>query len=731
VIFVARSRVSEPASLSSKRAADARADASKYYKRTPDLRRQERFSFDPKLYRAEDVVQALTKLFSGKCAYCESPLTAVTAVDVDHFRPMSGALGLDGSLEEDHYWWLAYEWANLYASCPECNRSKGQRFPVGASRAKLRATGRALVEEQPLLLDPCAEDDHPGRELVFTEDGIVSSETERGRVTIEVLGLNRPALVSARQAEALAARFAADDFQLSLQNGNTTSAAGDVELAFDGTKPYSALRRQVFQSRIRHLSSELEKLVAGDPSLRRLSREGWVSSARKEAIRRNWVTDRRARETYSVTDEAVAEDYYGTTRTIERVEIRNFRIIRNLSISFPSTVEPGQTPWLMLLGENGTGKTSVLQAVALALMGKAHRDRLEIDPSRIVRHGASSGSVRVYLSGTLQPITLKFRRHDPQFESSDPEPKVLILGYGATRLLPRPGMAQPTSTEFVRAENLFNPFVPLADLDSWLHTLSDAQFDAVARALKGLLPLGKGDRLVREDGRVEVRLSGARVSLDELSDGYQSVVALAADIMEVMLSRWPAMEVAEGIVAIDELGSHLHPRWQMRIVGSLRELFPRIQFLASTHDPLCLRGLFDGEVLVLRRYAGRGVVVISDLPPVQGLRVDQLLTSEHFGLNSTTDPEVEELFEEYYRLLARRSLTPGQEERLADLRSRLDELKLLGRDQREQLMLEAIDEYLAESRSVTDAALRRGLRDETVHKVAEIWREAAKRRPGA
>jgi hypothetical protein len=85
----------------------------------------------------------------------------------------------------------------------------------------------------------------------------------------------------------------------------------------------------------------------------------------------------------------------------------------------------------------------------------------------------------------------------------------------------------------------------------------------------------------------------------------------------------PAMEVAEGIVVIDELGAHLHPRWRMRIVASLCEVFPRVQFVASTHDPLCLRGLFDGKVTVLRRDAEQGVVSITDLPPIAGLRVDQ------------------------------------------------------------------------------------------------------------
>ena len=118
---------------------------------------------------------------------------------------------------------------------------------------------------------------------------------------------------------------------------------------------------------------------------------------------------------------------------------------------------------------------------------------------------------------------------------------------------------------------------------------------------------------------------------------------------------------------IDELGAHLHPRWRMRIVPSLRQVFPRVQFLTSTHDPLCLRGLGDGEVVVVKRDPDGEVVAVTDLPSVAGLRVDQLLTSEHFGLNSTIDPELDSLFAEYYLLKAKPHRTAADTRRLGEL----------------------------------------------------------------
>ena len=87
----------------------------------------------------------------------------------------------------------------------------------------------------------------------------------------------------------------------------------------------------------------------------------------------------------------------------------------------------------------------------------------------------------------------------------------------------------------------------------------------MARRLRKLLFLKPRAKFDRENGRIEV--SG--IPLEHLSDGNQSVLALAADMIAVMFSRWPAMEAAEGIVLmIDELGAHLHPRWRMRIVAA-------------------------------------------------------------------------------------------------------------------------------------------------------------------
>jgi predicted ATP-binding protein involved in virulence len=220
---------------------------------------------------------------------------------------------------------------------------------------------------------------------------------------------------------------------------------------------------------------------------------------------------------------------------------------------------------------------------------------------------------------------------------------------------------------------------------------------------------------------VQLKLFGADLGLDELSDGYQSVLGLTCDIIAGLhASSRGALEAAEGVVVIDELGSHLHPRWRMRVVESLRRAFRRVQFIVSTHDPLCLRGLENGEAIVLRRTNRGRIYPVPDLPPVKGLRVEQLLMSEYFGLDSTMDPEIEAKIRERYRLLALRSPTEKQQQRMAELLEELAPYEVPGATRRERRLLEIIDKELAQTDQEPNIDKRRKLRQDTDLLVADL-----------
>jgi hypothetical protein len=514
-------------------------------------------------------------------------------------------------------------------------------------------SGIALAAEQPLLLDPCA--DHPTEHLVFADNGYVTSRSERGRVTIEVLGLNRDDLTSRR-------RQLVERIHRHLAIRNRTPQLKDWT---DSHQPYAATARQVLYQWAAERGRDWFR-----------SYEGKAPPAQPEQRRVAAKAVQRPPEAYSVESPAKTsqEAYYTGARRIERIEIHNWKVFERLDIVFPEASSE-QEPWLMLLGENGTGKSSVLKGVALALMGDSHANSLGLDARTFVRRGTTGGFIQVHLSNLSGPIKLEFNAESSRFAVAPPEPTVLLLGYGATRLLRHTGTPHDNQ-RYVRVKNLFDPTTLLDQAESWLvdeGRVDQDRFDEIALTLKDLLMLDEEDRLIRENGRVYVRVHGVAIGFEELSDGFQSVVALALDIMMALFERWPSMKVAEGVVLLDEIEVHLHPAWKIEIVGRLRRCFPRVTFLATTHDPLCLKGLLDGEIAVLRRDSRQRVSAIVHLPSVEHLRADQILTSPLFGLASTrgeTTVEKVDRYADLYRLGRARS--PEQEQEFRGLETELE-----------------------------------------------------------
>lgn len=158
------------------------------------------FEFDPDLYGHESVKSALMEAQHAKCAFCESKFAHVSYGDVEHFRPKGGCHQSEGEpLQRPGYYWLAYDWANLFLSCTLCNqRFKKNLFPLKREARRTRNHRGDVSCEEPLLIDPGAED--PEAFIGFREEVPYAIDgSERGESTITLLGLRRPKLAERRR----------------------------------------------------------------------------------------------------------------------------------------------------------------------------------------------------------------------------------------------------------------------------------------------------------------------------------------------------------------------------------------------------------------------------------------------------------------------------------------------------------------------------------------------------
>lgn len=160
---------------------------------------KKKFDFDSSIYGHETVKAALIKAQHDKCCFCESKVTHISYGDVEHFRPKAGVRQTSGApLEKPGYYWLAYEWSNLFFSCQLCNQYyKENLFPLENPKDRARTHKDSIEAERPVLISP---DENTEEFLSFRVEVIYAIENNlRGRTTIQTLGLNRELLAEERK----------------------------------------------------------------------------------------------------------------------------------------------------------------------------------------------------------------------------------------------------------------------------------------------------------------------------------------------------------------------------------------------------------------------------------------------------------------------------------------------------------------------------------------------------
>jgi hypothetical protein len=159
-----------------------------------------------------------------------------------------------------------------------------------------------------------------------------------------------------------------------------------------------------------------------------------------------------------------------------------------------------------------------------------------------------------------------------------------------------------------------------------------------------------------------------------LSSGYQSVLAWLGELLgHQLLDFGPDIKLPEleGIVLIDELDQHLHPTWQRRVVPMLRTMFPRMQFVITTHSPLVLTGFAAGEIVAIGIEDGH-LVQREGPKPEPGMQSGSQLYSSFFDTPTAGRPGLVDKEREAMALLARsHHLSNAERQRLSALESEL------------------------------------------------------------
>lgn len=326
--------------------------------------------------------------------------------------------------------------------------------------------------------------------------------------------------------------------------------------------------------------------------------------------------------------------------SVELIDVKCFdHIVIPLSIESPLG-----GAWTCIAGLNGAGKSTVLQSIALALLGRRRAPELGLGRlARMVRKQQarpmtkgggteSRAEIRVTLrdGATETVLTLPLTDKGPD-ESRlaslsdlakmdrlwDTLGGTLVVSYGATRnLTDTPSSQQSTSPMAHRQLTLFDSLAQIASSEA-LVTGGPRFRPALATLARMLTSVLSDDDTpfecdVDDAGRLRFVRSGVPLESLDLPDGFRSMVALLADIS----LGWhelhpdddePDLESVNGIVLVDELDLHLHARLQRLIVPRLRTALPNIQWIISTHSPLIVTSFESSELVVLDRTSSGGI----------------------------------------------------------------------------------------------------------------------------
>ncbi len=356
-------------------------------------------------------------------------------------------------------------------------------------------------------------------------------------------------------------------------------------------------------------------------------------------------------------------------RAVELESVRGFTSLR-LDFGDPasSTLDreiPRQQATL-IIGQNGTNKSTLLRAIILALASPTDAAAmLATDNGSFVRHGAGTATIRAelaYEDGRTIEMVKQFASKgvgsDSLVDSAGPsaeELNLLVCGYGATRGIIGTDSGRDYRV-FDSAGTLFDYRRELLSPELVLRRLSDtlgkdrfrSTLARIARAmgLEGEAPrieLGRGGGVTVSAAEV-----GENIPLEALADGYRVMFCWLIDIYGRALRRDWFSETGStgGLILVDEIDQHLHPELQTQVVRELANVMPDAQYVMTTHSPLVALGAHPDQLVVLER-DGDEVRVRGRVPDYRGFSPEDVLCDRRLFATEARNPDLAQLIEHY------------------------------------------------------------------------------------
>ena len=301
---------------------------------------------------------------------------------------------------------------------------------------------------------------------------------------------------------------------------------------------------------------------------------------------------------------------------IKSINIKDFYSIKNISLENLENKKE-----IYILGENGDGKSLFLQALTVGLKGVEEGDVFNLVKSQ-------------------KDYELKIEDSYSNIYDSKENVYKNLFAYGANR---------NNNCQMKEDESgyltIFNPSWDLKNPIEWLkyldHSEKSGKTNIVSvEAAKKLL-----QELLNSDVQIDItpetvtfKEKGSLVTFEQLSAGYKGVITIIADLLVRLSENQPQVtNISEfkGIVLIDEVELHLHPKWKYNFVKRLRDIFPNIQFIMTTHSPTVLLGA-SKEAVFYKIYKEDGEVKISNQMPNEGYTNNSLISSPLFDLGTIT-----------------------------------------------------------------------------------------------